>query len=432
MGIIDPGRIPKEALDVLDRLTAAGYAACLVGGCVRDLASGRDPKDYDVATSAPVAEVAALFPRTVPTGLRHGTVTVLAGALAVEVTTFRSEGAYRDHRRPSEVVFHDDRALDLARRDFTCNAMAWTPEEGLVDLFGGRDDLRAGVLRTVGDPEDRFREDALRMLRAVRFCCALDLAPVGELVRACARNAGLLSHVSAERIAGECTRIFLSTHPARLAGFDGSGVLEAAFGRVLPLRGETAGLAYGAYLASALERFGPSAEAGYALLLLHAAASGGLDARDAMASKQRLMAGHRLSARISGGAAALAFVAASPTGAPGEEETALRRTAARLARVAGLDGATARLRLRDGVRLLHALPTGNAAPGLADAAASIARRADPVTSDELALSGSDLVALGHSAGPSLGRLRQRLLEAVIEDPRRNRREALQALLEGMV
>jgi tRNA nucleotidyltransferase (CCA-adding enzyme) len=435
MGIIEAERIPPDVLAVLAALEASGNEAYLVGGCVRDLVDDRLPKDYDVATSALADEVARLFPRTIPTGLLHGTVTVLAEGRAVEVTTFRSETGYHDHRRPSEVVFHGDLPLDLARRDFTCNAMAWSPRTGLVDLFGGIRDMGDRILRTVGDPSDRFHEDALRMLRAVRFCCTLGYMPVEELKSACARHAGLLSHVSVERIAAECTRIFESSHPERLADFDGCRILEAAFERVLPTGATHAGFAFGDYLAGTLATFGPSAEAGYALLLLRGARDGTFSLDDLPAFRKRLMSGHRLSARTASGAAALALVVEGLSAGSGatdpERPTVLRRIAASLARASGLDGAEARRRLVDGAKLSMAMRAGAGTGDLATAE-RIAADADPVTPDELVLTGADFVAKGHSAGPSLGRLRQRLLDAVIEDPARNAREALWALAEGMV
>ncbi len=435
METIEARLIPDDVLAVLSTLEASGREAYLVGGCVRDLVGGRAPKDYDVATSSLADEVASLFARTVPTGLKHGTVTVLTDSRAVEVTTFRSEAGYHDHRRPSEVTFHGDLALDLARRDFTCNAMAWSPGAGLVDLFGGIPDMEARILRTVGDPSDRFHEDALRMLRAVRFSCALGYAPVASLTAACGRHADLLSHVSVERIAAECTKIFDSPCPARLRDFDGCRILEAAFERVLPSGGSEAGFAFGAYLAGSLASFGPSAEAGYALLLLHGARNGGLPCDDLPAARHRLMSGHRLSSRTASGAAALAFVATALSALPSAPQApappAVRRVAASLSRISGMYGPEARRCLAEGARLLAAVdPLADGA--VVAAAARVAEESDPVTPDELVVTGADLVAGGHPAGPSLGRLRLRLLDAVLDDPSRNDREALSVLLEGMV
>ena len=197
-----------RALAVLERLNVAGHRAVLVGGCVRDRLMGRTPHDYDAATSARPEQIreACAPMRVVETGVRHGTVTVLSGGLPVEVTTFRREGRYTDHRRPDRVEFTVDLGEDLARRDFTINAMAWEPS-GLTDPFGGRADLAAGVIRCVGEPERRFGEDALRLLRALRFAAQLDFRleeGTAAGVRACAPQ---LACVSRERVAEELKRL---------------------------------------------------------------------------------------------------------------------------------------------------------------------------------------------------------------------------------
>jgi tRNA nucleotidyltransferase (CCA-adding enzyme) len=172
-----PSDVAAPALEVCRRLAAAGHTAHVVGGCVRDVLLGRPAKDWDVATSALPEEVQKIFRRTIPTGIAHGTITVLVGKEHVEVTTYRGEGAYSDARRPDHVVFGVTLEEDLARRDFTVNAIAYDPlGDVLVDPFGGRIDLDARLLRAVGDPEARFREDGLRVMRAVRFAATLELA----------------------------------------------------------------------------------------------------------------------------------------------------------------------------------------------------------------------------------------------------------------
>ena len=205
--------VPPPVKRVMEGLDSLGHSAHLVGGCVRDLLLGRDPDDWDVATSALPREVLKAFPRTHPTGLEHGTVTVISGELAVEVTTYRTEGEYADFRRPDSVTFADDVTLDLARRDLTFNAMALTPEGRLVDPHGGLKDLTRGLIRAVGDPRKRFREDALRLLRAVRFSAQLGFAIEPETLRALEENSGLLSHIARERVREEVVRILLSPRP---------------------------------------------------------------------------------------------------------------------------------------------------------------------------------------------------------------------------
>ena len=208
--------LPEAVLQALGMLTRAGFEAWLVGGCVRDHCLGRVPGDYDIATSARPHEAQAAFSgyRTLETGLAHGTVTLLIAGRQLEVTTFRKDGAYSDHRRPDSVRFVDDLTEDLARRDFTCNAMAYHPARGLRDPFGGQADCGQGLLRAVGEPQKRFEEDALRILRGLRFACQLGFAIEENTLSAMMDKGGLLSAVSAERIAEELNRALVSTRAA--------------------------------------------------------------------------------------------------------------------------------------------------------------------------------------------------------------------------
>ena len=207
---LDPG-----AAALLTRLHAAGYAAYAVGGCVRDSLLGQPPHDWDLCTSATPEQVLELFGKAhcIPTGLQHGTVTVKHGGELYEITTFRTEGAYSDGRHPDHVAFVPDVKEDLARRDFTINAMAYNAEEGLIDPFGGQSDLAAGIVRAVGEPQRRFEEDALRILRlyrfAARFGFAIDPA-TGQAARALCRH---LDCVSEERIAEELSRLLAAPAP---------------------------------------------------------------------------------------------------------------------------------------------------------------------------------------------------------------------------
>lgn len=207
---LDPG-----AAALLTRLHAAGHAAYTVGGCVRDSLLGQTPHDWDLCTSATPEQVLELFGKAhcIPTGLQHGTVTVKHGGELYEITTFRTEGAYSDGRHPDHVAFVPDVKEDLARRDFTINAMAYNAEEGLIDPFGGQSDLAAGIVRAVGEPQRRFEEDALRILRlyrfAARFGFAIDPA-TGQAARALCRH---LDCVSEERIAEELSRLLAAPAP---------------------------------------------------------------------------------------------------------------------------------------------------------------------------------------------------------------------------
>ena len=206
-------QIPEKANEIITTLTAAGYEAYVVGGCVRDAILGREAADWDITTNARPEQVKALFPRTVDTGLQHGTVTVLNGKEGFEVTTYRIDGEYLDGRHPEQVLFTPNLLEDLKRRDFTINAMAYNEKEGLVDAFGGIGDLERGQIRCVGDPRERFTEDALRILRAVRFSAQLDFEIEAETKAALAEFAPRLTKVSAERIQVELMKLLTSDHP---------------------------------------------------------------------------------------------------------------------------------------------------------------------------------------------------------------------------
>lgn len=208
--------IPQKAEQILRTLNEAGYEAYVVGGCVRDSILDRVPGDWDITTSALPEQVKELFHRTVDTGIQHGTVTVMMGKEGFEVTTYRVDGEYHDGRHPDAVTFTRSLEEDLKRRDFTINAMAYHPEHGLVDLFGGMEDINRKIIRCVGDPVERFTEDALRMLRAVRFSAQLGFTVEENTKAALARMSGNLEHVSAERIQTELVKLLVSDHPEKI------------------------------------------------------------------------------------------------------------------------------------------------------------------------------------------------------------------------
>ena len=212
-------QVPRDVLSVAHRLAEAGHAGVLVGGAVRDFLLGVEHDDWDLATSATPEEVVALFKRTIPTGMQHGTVTVMVGRgeerQGVEVTTFRGEGAYVDGRRPSEVRFLRELEDDLARRDFTVNAFAWDPvAETFTDSFGGLEDLRAGLVRAVGEPLARFREDGLRTMRGVRFCATLGFALESATETAIPNALDVFDRVSRERVRVELFKLLGARRPS--------------------------------------------------------------------------------------------------------------------------------------------------------------------------------------------------------------------------
>lgn len=205
--------IPDNVNQIIRTLRRNGYEAYAVGGCVRDSMLGRTPEDWDITTSALPEETKALFDRTFDTGIEHGTVTVLVGREGFEVTTYRVDGKYEDSRHPKEVTFTRSLEEDLLRRDFTINAMAYNEEEGLIDIFGGEEDLRKGVIRCVGNARERFGEDALRILRGVRFSAQLGFELDEEAREGMRQLAPTLANISAERIQTELVKTLVSDRP---------------------------------------------------------------------------------------------------------------------------------------------------------------------------------------------------------------------------
>ena len=216
--------IPEYVKKILDTLHHRGYEAYIVGGCVRDKLIGRLPSDYDVTTNAKPEEIIKLFSRTVPTGIEHGTVTVLAGNKSCEVTTYRIDGKYEDSRHPKEVSFTASLEEDLRRRDFTVNAFAYSEETGLIDLFDGIDDLKNKTIRCVGDPKERFLEDALRIMRAFRFSAELGFKIEKNTLNAAGSLGFNLKKISAERIRTELMRLICSDNPGCILDMYKAGI----------------------------------------------------------------------------------------------------------------------------------------------------------------------------------------------------------------
>ena len=216
--------LPDKVKLIINKLTDEGFEAYAVGGCVRDSLLGKIPNDWDITTSASPLQVKSLFRRTIDTGIRHGTVTIMLGKEGYEVTTYRIDGVYEDGRHPKQVTFTKSLEEDLKRRDFTINAMAYNDETGIVDIFGGLDDLEKGVIRAVGDPVDRFSEDALRILRAVRFAAQLDYTIDDGTLKAVKELAPALNRISAERIRTELQKLLVSKHPEKILTLYETGV----------------------------------------------------------------------------------------------------------------------------------------------------------------------------------------------------------------
>jgi tRNA nucleotidyltransferase (CCA-adding enzyme) len=392
-----PFALPDAVSGILARLRAAGAAAYPVGGCVRDLLLGRPVHDWDIAAGARPERVAALFGRTAAAGLRHGTVTVLEGGLAVEVTAFRAEGAYTDGRRPDSVTFVARLEDDLARRDFTVNAMALGPGGEVIDPFGGRDDLRRRLIRCVGDPMARFGEDALRLWRAVRFAAALDFEIEAGTWRAMAARAPMTARLAPERVSAELAYILLSAGAARLADALLLGLLDPHLAARPAARLPLDGL-------SLLPPEAGARWAGFAALLRRAGS---------LAAAPAFLRGLRLPNRVAapaGQGAERALSAPLPGGSAGWR---------RLCASGGVPMALCAAAAGDALR---------AEPAYVPALRAVLREKPCLTAKGLALAGEDLRRRGY-AGPAIGRAQRLLLAHVLERPEDNRPDALWALLE---
>lgn len=209
-------QIPEDALQIIDQLEQAGYEAYIVGGCVRDMIMGREPNDWDITTSAKPEQVKEVFNRTYDTGIEHGTVTVILNKEHFEVTTYRIEGEYKDYRRPDKVSFVEDITEDLSRRDFTMNAIAYHPTRGFVDPYKGVEDIKRQVICSVRDARERFTEDALRILRGVRFSAVLGFEIDANTLDGIIDCKKLLKHISKERIRDEFLKICISDRPTHI------------------------------------------------------------------------------------------------------------------------------------------------------------------------------------------------------------------------
>ena len=393
---LDPG-----AAALLTRLHAAGYAAYAVGGCVRDSLLGQTPHDWDLCTSATPEQVLELFGEAhcIPTGLQHGTVTVKHGGELYEITTFRTEGAYSDGRHPDHVAFVPDVKEDLARRDFTINAMAYNAEEGLIDPFGGQSDLAAGIVRAVGEPQRRFEEDALRILRlyrfAARFGFAIDPA-TGQAARALCRH---LDCVSEERIAEELSRLLAAPAPG--------AYLEAEVLAVIFPELDAAELPESRRILDALEPGMEHVPVRLAALLCPLGEAG------ARAALKRLKCSNALTGTVA------TLVREAAAGMPG---AALTLTAKRF--LSRYDLAT--------ITNLTALCSAQH-PEQAEAFAALQQEAARLVEtnaccriNQLAVNGRDLMDAGIRPGPGLRRVLDALLEQVLTGQLPNEKAALLA------
>lgn len=227
--------IPEQVQHIIAVFQKNGYEAYAVGGCIRDSLIGREPSDWDITTNAKPEKIISLFPHTIPTGLKHGTITVLLQKSPYEVTTYRIDGVYTDNRHPDEVIFTNSLWEDLGRRDFTINALAYNDDFGVIDPFKGLMDMDKKIIKCVGDPITRFNEDALRMLRAIRFSCQLNFNIAADTFLAIQDNCALIQNVSVERIRDELCKILLCTKPSLgIIALKDSGLLKYILPEIIP------------------------------------------------------------------------------------------------------------------------------------------------------------------------------------------------------
>ena len=405
--------LDSGAAALLDTLHAAGYAAYAVGGCVRDSLLGRTAHDWDLCTSALPQQVMELFgtEQCIPTGLQHGTVTIKYGGQLYETTTFRTEGSYTDGRHPDEVQFVPDVRKDLARRDFTINAMAYNEAEGLVDPFGGQADLQNGLLRAVGEPQQRFTEDALRILRLYRFAARFGFALDAATARAARQLAPHLDCISAERIQEELTKLLAAPQP-------GAYLEPAVLAVVLP-----------ELTPAALEAAKPVVDACPAgeenLPVRWAALLGALGETDTRRVLKRL--------RCSNACIEETAILVRETAGQGvsEEKASAHPGDIHIRQLLGRYGLCTVERLCALCAALH--------PQNAPDCALAAQRARQLEADgvccrvsQLAVNGRDLMAAGIPAGPALRRVLEALLDGVIRAEYPNEKPALLAAAQKII
>ncbi len=438
-----PIAMPPAVQMLIETLNRSGHEAYAVGGCVRDSLLGRSPKDWDVCTSALPEQVMAAFPgrKVYTVGIQHGTVVLPVDGENYEITTFRTDGNYSDHRHPDEVRFVRSLREDLARRDFTINAMACHPELGLQDFFGGREDLSRGLIRCVGNPEERFEEDGLRILRALRFAARYGFAIESGTARAIHRKAELLRCVAGERIWTELKGILAGAHAGALAEEyrDVLAVVIPELSAMFDFPQHNPHHCYDVWTHTCRALDGVSGDGvlGF-VLLLHDSGKPACQSRDARGIDH--FHGHpKVSAQLAGQvlerfhcdnrtreSVELLILwhdycrepsrrgAKRLLSALGSERTAqLFRIAEADARAQSPETLEEKLEALDGWRVL---------------VAQLERERACLHVRDLAVSGRDLIALGFAPGPGLGRVLNGLLEAVLRDEVPNEREALLELL----
>ncbi len=400
--------LPKDVKHIIDVLMENGYEAYAVGGCVRDSILGRVPGDWDITTSALPMQVKGLFRRTVDTGIQHGTVTVMLGRNGYEVTTYRIDGKYEDSRHPESVEFTPKLEEDLKRRDFTINAMAYNDEHGIVDIFDGVGDLQRKIIRCVGNAHDRFDEDALRILRAVRFSAQLGFGIEENTARAAKELAVNLKKISSERIHTEFNKMLKSPHPDYFSVADAIGIMEIVLPEYHVMSAEDKAFVGG--LARECACLLPER---YAAMLFM---SGGYSEEDPADTAKRVLKRLKLdNDTINTASMLLRFGMLEIT----DDESRIRH-------IIYETGDKNILRILD-FRAAYEKCIGNDIADVRrmyDICNMIFERGDCVSLKNLAITGKELIAMGVPAGRQMGEILNSLLMLVLDNPQLNDREQL--------
>lgn len=423
------------------RLEHNNYKSYLVGGVVRDMILGREPNDYDIATSATPGQVRSLFDRVLPTGEKHGTVTILERGLSLETTTLRREAGYSDCRRPDRVEFTRSLRQDLARRDFTINALAADLEGNVYDFFGGIRDISDGIIRSVGDPEKRFREDALRMIRAVRFACQLDFNIEKRTLDCIRANRGLIEKVSMERIREELNGILLSAHPQRgIELFGQCGLLEFILPELAePDGGEESFAGRAGRVMDVLPNTPARLNVRLAAIIYEIAEPDRRVGTDDSGRPRRLRPGEKpegpaeiILGRLKYDRRTVRSVSRLV------KEGMSRFNHSDIKGVKRLIASVGAENLGDLFSLWRARAGSVGGPGAVEAVARLEKTAQsvinenlPVLIRDLAINGNDLKKMGVKPGREIGKILNSLLEIVLEKPEMNERSRLEEIVRGM-
>lgn len=400
--------LPKDVKHIIDVFMENGYEAYAVGGCVRDSILGRVPGDWDITTSALPMQVKGLFRRTVDTGIQHGTVTVMLGRNGYEVTTYRIDGKYEDSRHPESVEFTPKLEEDLKRRDFTINAMAYNDEHGVVDIFDGVGDLQRKIIRCVGNAHDRFDEDALRILRAVRFSAQLGFGIEENTARAAKELAVNLKRISSERIHTEFNKMLKSAHPDYFSVADAIGIMEIVLPEYHVMSAEDK-----AFVGALAKECACQLPERYAAMLFM---SGGYSEEDPADTAKRVLKRLKLdNDTINTASMLLRFGMLEIT----DDEPRIRH-------IIYETGDKNILRILD-FRTAYEKCIGNDIADVRrmyDICNMIFERGDCVSLKNLAITGKELIAMGVPAGRQMGEILNSLLMLVLDNPQLNDREQL--------